>query len=280
MKFFSLFSPSLKPAWSFSTAHTLWRIIFSHNNFIVGEDRNTDEKLVSFVCLNATDGKVLWRDKTFSEKWWIGIEGVTNEHLYLHEFKKPDIPEHQGIIAVDLLTGTELWRNMHCTFLTATELFVYGFKDLFERRLYYKMNRQAGEIVEELQSLPEDIEPNLQMEKVDFQFPRTAEDTAGDIRDQLRGAAPDEDGNIKSMEFAETGKFLVVNVHMMLPGNKSGAMKNSLYIIDSSVKKKVYSDVLNESTPYPVPDSFFLDGQTVYYIKERKTLVSLSLANA
>jgi len=54
-------------------------------------------------------------------------------------------------------------------------------------------------------------------------------------------------------------------------------LKNTLSVIDTSTKKKVYFDVLNESTPYPVPDSFFVDGQRVYYIKERKTLVALDL---
>jgi len=278
MKLFSLFSSSLKPSWSYSVSHTLWRIVFSQNNLIIGEERNTDEKLTSFFCLDAKTGKFLWSNRTFNEKWWIGIEGVTNDCLYLHGFKKPDMPEHQGIIAVNIVTGTELWQNKQCTFLTVQEPFVYGFRDLFERRLYYKLNKQNGEIIEELESLPDDVEQNKQMEKITFQFPVGLEERNGELWNAFQRVALVHEENIKSVEFADAGKFLVFNIHLSLQDDETGTMKNLLYIIDKTAKKKVYFDVLNESTPYPAPDSFFLDGQTVYYIKERKTLVSLELS--
>lgn len=273
----SVLQYSVKPAWSFSVAHTLWRILFSRNNLIVGEERDTDKKVVSFFCVNAADGKVLWKDKTFNEKWWLGVEGVTNEHLYLHGFKKPDMPEHQGIIAVDLLTGKEVWRNAQYSFLSARYPFVFAFKDLFERRVYCKIHQQNGKIVEELSSPPEESEQNVEMERFDFQFPTTAYSNLNIVYQQLEEFTPNNIEDIKSVEYAECEKYFIANVHAAASAITSASMKNSLYIIDTSTKKKVYSDVLNESTPYPAPGSFFLDGRTVYYIKERKTLVALKL---
>ncbi|MFZ4619288.1 MAG: DUF4905 domain-containing protein [Bacteroidota bacterium] len=273
MEFLSLFSSKrLTPLWKFSVDHTLWRIMFSSNGVIIGEDRNTENKSVTFFSLDAGNGTVLWKNKTFDEQWWIGLCGITKERLYLHGFRKPDMPEQKGIIAVDPANGTILWKNNDCTFLAIKSPNVYGYKDLFERRVYYRLNELTGELIEEMNMLPEDVPENGQYEKTDFTFSRTA--------------APDDDSEIWSMlnkeqgfvsaDIITSGKYHVMNVYQKSADDERN-LKNTLYIIDTTTKKKVYSDVLNGSTAYAVPDSFFMDGQRVYYIKERKTFVALEL---
>ncbi len=281
MNLFSLFSSNkLKPAWQFSAANILWRVMFSENGLIVGEDRNTETKSVEFFCLNAVTGKPLWQNKTFDEQWWIGLDAITNERLYLHGFGKPSMPEHKNIIAAELQTGNVLWRNSECTFLAIQSPFVFGYKDLFERRVYYKMNDNTGEILEELALLPDGVEPNIQYEKTDFLFPQVLsqenEELWGLVRRGAMRVTHRNDTTFKSAEYVVTKKQMIINVYAQ-HSNPQNGLKNSLYIIDTSTKKKVYSDVLNESTPYAVPDSFFVDEQVVYYIKERKTLVALNL---
>ncbi|MEW5800245.1 MAG: DUF4905 domain-containing protein [Bacteroidota bacterium] len=274
MELFSFFSSRLKPFWNYSAAETLWRVIFSHNGYIVCEERNTEKKIVSFSCIEAATGTLLWKGRSFNEQWWIGIEGITNDRLYLHGFRKPDMPEHLGIIAVDLQSGNELWRSMQSSFLTDDDTFVYGFKDLFERRVFHKIDRSTGSFLEQLEALPQEIESNTQLEKTDFTFPSPWNTDDGGFINTL--SLLDIDRNkVQSAEFIHSGKYLVLNVYTDL--QSEGEMRNSLSVIDTTTEKKVYSDVINESTPYPVPDSFFMDGQTVYYIKERKTFVALNL---
>ncbi len=49
MNISSLFQQrQLKPSWSYTTSGVLWRLLFSETNFIVGEDRDTATKQVSF----------------------------------------------------------------------------------------------------------------------------------------------------------------------------------------------------------------------------------------
>ncbi len=274
MKLFSFFSSGLKPSWKYSAAETLWRVIFSYNGYIVCEERNTDKKIVSFTCIEAATGNMLWKGRSFNEQWWIGIEGITDDRLYLHGFRKPDMPEHLGIIAVDLQSGNELWRSMQSSFLTDDNTFVYGFKDLFERRVFHKIDRTTGDFIEQLETLPGEIESNVQLEKTDFTFPTVWN---SDDRGLINTLSLLDIGRseVKSAEFIRSGKYLVLNLYTDHHGD--GEMRNSLSIIDTTTQKKVYSDVLNESTPYPVPDSFFMDDPTVYYIKERKTFVALNL---
>lgn len=273
MELLSFFSGSkISPAWKFSAEHVMWRIMFSHHGVIIGEDRDTEQKTVSFFCLDVKNGAPLWKQKKLGEDWWIGLDAVTKERLYLHGFRKPDMPEHKNIIAVDLQSGAILWQNNECTFSALAPPYVYGFKDLFERRVYYVIDEQTGSIIEELQALPEGISPNVQYEKTDFTFP----EPTGDL-DGIPAEFFSKNGAFHSAEMCVAGGFSVLSIYTRLQPPLEG-LKNSLLIIDSSTKKKVYSDVLNESTPYPVPDSFFLDGDIVYYIKERKTFVAINLS--
>lgn len=274
MQLFTFFSSRLKPSWKYSAAETLWRVIFSHNGYVVCEERNTEKKNVSFSCIDAATGKVLWSGRTFDEQWWIGIEGITDDRLYLHGFKKPDMPEHLGIIAVDLKSGNEVWRSMQSSFLTDDRSFVYGFKDLFERRVFHKIDRSTGVFIEQIESLPVDIESNIQLEKTDFTFPSPWKSDDGIVSKAFSLLHIDRN-RVKSAEFIQSGKYLILNVYADL--DNAGEMRNSLSIIDTTIQKKVYSEVLNESTPYPVPDSFFMDGKAVYYIKERKIFVCVKL---
>ena len=276
MKLFSLFSKQLQPAWSFNASHTLWRVIFSDNGIIVADSRNTESKIAAFSCIDSRTGSVLWSDKTYDEQWWIGIEGIADGRLYLHGFRKPDMPEHQGITCIDLKSGSVLWKNNDRSFLTVHHSDVYGYRDLFERRLYYKINRNNGTVEEEMQSLPDDVEENRQLEKTNFTFPESLNKETAESWKLLLSSTALTDSQIAVAEFIPAEKFHVFAVYARNTAADEG-LKNTLYIVDTGGKKKVYSDVLNGSTPYPVPDSFFMDGNRVYYIKERKSLVAVDL---
>ncbi len=245
--------------------------MFSENGVIIGEERNIEEKTASFFSLDVSSGRVLWKDKSYGEKWWIGLDAVTDNRLYLHGFKKPDMPEHKNIIAVDLTSGDEIWRNSECSFLAIRNETLYGYKDLFERRVYYQLDHSTGSIIEELKELPAGIELNVQYEKTDFIFPRQL--TEHERQSNVDGISFE---GAMHTELLETDSHLLFNIYTR-HATAQNSLKNTFSIIDTSTKKKVYSDVLNESTQFPVPDSFFLDGSRVYYIRERKTLIALDL---
>ncbi|MDP1676841.1 MAG: DUF4905 domain-containing protein [Bacteroidota bacterium] len=282
MKILSLFSSKkIKPLWHHSSKNVLWRVMFSHNGKIIIEDRDTETKSASFSCLDSTTGKILWKEKVLGEQWWIGLDGITGTRLYLHGFKKPDMPENKNIIAVDVSSGEILWRNNESTFLAIDSPFIYGYKDLFERRVYYRINESDGKTIEELISLPEEIDPNSQHEKVDFILPQSLPKSEVELWNIVR-----REIECTTAEHALIGKYFLFNAYTPHSDPAKG-LKNIFYIIDSATKKKVYSDVMNEFTPYAVPDSFFIDKNnngednffgTLYYIKERKTLVTIQLS--
>src|SRR3989304_2231091 len=112
MKLFSLFKAGkIRPAWQYKTDGQLWRILFSESARIVGEDRNEEKKEVTFFCLDEMSGEVLWNRVRLKEHWWIGIETLYDGIVYLHEYVKPDLPQHHKIIALDLESGERPWRD-------------------------------------------------------------------------------------------------------------------------------------------------------------------------
>jgi hypothetical protein len=280
MKISKLFtSGSLAPAWHFTAAHTLWRLMFSHNGMIFGEDRDTEKKTATFFCIDAHNGKSRWQQKQFSDQWWIGLEGTVDKKLFLHGFKKPDMPEHKSIICVDAESGNELWRNDDCALFTCKGPYVFGYRDLFERRLYYKLRETDGMLIEELQTLPEDIDGSAPLEKNDFHFSQPYNDRDEQTGKIVLGLYKGKMEDIRSVEFIETAVYTVLNIHSVRSVTDRGVedLTNTLFIAETQSGKKLYSDILNESTPYPVPDSFFIDPPMLYYIKERKTLTAVNL---
>ena len=82
---------------------------------------------------------------------------------------------------------------------------------------------------------------------------------------------------IQSVEFARANGKLIYNIHSIQSTYSDGkvVLQNALSIIDEQSEKQIYFDILNSETPYPVPDSFFVDNNFLYYIKEKKTLIAV-----
>ncbi|HTR80670.1 MAG TPA: DUF4905 domain-containing protein [Bacteroidota bacterium] len=285
MNISSLFQQKqLKPAWSYDASGVLWRLLFSDTNFIVGEDRNTETKEVEFFCLNAVNGDLLWKGNSFGEAWWIGIEGVVHDKVFLHGFKKPDMPEHSKIVAVDLGTGRELWRDNHYAFLYATKERVMAFRDMFEKRLYYELDAATGEFMQELKEAPSDLyeRKNASHGRNDLRFPEPFDESSAEYPLIASFVTQVSKGETVrgSVEYVRMGGKLVMNFHSVRAhdnAKNNDDLQNTLVVIDESNGKRLYTDIVNSSTPTPAPDSFFVDDAVVYYIKEKHTLVALPL---
>lgn len=270
--------------WTYDTKGILWRLMISEMGFILGEDRNPEHKEAAFFCLNADNGDVLWEERRFEESWWIGVEAVVRDRVYMHGFKKPDSPQHYKIFAVDLGTGKELWRNEEYSFLYATPDKVVVFKEMFERRHLFELDAATGVRLGETNETSESILLH-RMEncgQTDFLFPEPLLETHeryNAVHPTIRQHCPLENlrGNI---EFACAFGKIIASFHTVIPGSVTAGreeLKNQLSIIDEFKQSVVFSEVLNASTPAAVPDSFFIDGSMLFCVKERRTLIAINL---
>ena len=116
----------LRPSWEFTTQGDIWRLHPASGGRLVGEERDAVRKAVSFFCLDLTAGKPMWAGRNFGEPWWTGIEAVHEETVIIHGFATPDLPEHRGVAAVDLVTGDLLWQDAAIAYWGATGDCVYA----------------------------------------------------------------------------------------------------------------------------------------------------------
>jgi hypothetical protein len=286
MKLFSLFKDGkIKPAWQFEALGQVWRILFSGSGRIVGEDRDEGKKEVTFFCLDEAKGEVLWKDVAFEERWWIGIETFYGGIVYLHEYIKPDLPQHKKIIALDLESGKLLWRNDELE-----PLFVAGGKFIavrssFEKRILYELNPATGEIERELLEGSEDFDTargRSDTSQRDFVFPEIFE-VGVEHEKELKGIIQchcDFRKLVGSIEYIHNAGLLFFNYHEQIgfSSTEQPVLNNVFKVINTNKNRVVHSEVLNEKASAPTPDSFFFKGAQLFYIKDERLLVAFRLS--
>ncbi|HEY6953584.1 MAG TPA: DUF4905 domain-containing protein [Bacteroidota bacterium] len=286
MNIISLFGrKSLKSAWTFAPSGTIWRLLASESGELIGECRDEEKKLVSFFALQGESGKVLWQNLVLDEKWWTGIEEISGGVILLHGFSSPDLPGHQGIIAVDLMTGERLWTSPDFTYWFVHENSVIAHRSLFEKRLFYELNLRSGAMVREFDPDSESMLLQLRGEsllrnKSSLEFPEAVDIHSIDLRTAkgLKKQLPlsDIQGTLEGLLVGTYGIF-DYHLHSAQSVTDTFMFDNHLKIIDLKTGTVIYFDVLSQGTKAPVPDSFFVKANVVFYIKDRKTLTAVRL---
>lgn len=285
MKLFDL--NKLKPSWVFNQNGNLWKFIFGGNDFIAGETRDLEKKLLYLFSLSIKDGRRHMSNFTFEEgNYWISIEGATSKILYLNRFEKPEIPYHKNIIALDILTGKKLWENEDYQYFFSTEEKLFGIKQKFDKTEISEINIFDGKTISvfseneypELLNLKRKSDEDLYNEQYDY--PRSLTKFPPDknilnlINHEINGSEGDTEYLIKN-------DYLIFNYYKKTGTDNKDIIRNYYQnifcIFDISKGKKIYSDILNKQSGYNVPDNFFCRNNFIYYLREKKDIVALKL---
>lgn len=260
---------------SFSHNRIIWRILLTDLNQIVIEERDINKKEVYFSCIDRETGKFHWKDKSYlNEKFWIGIEGTISKYLILHQFEKPDMPIHKKIINIDLSTGEILWVNDDLKFYDMDENYVYGFITSFDENEYFKLSIETGEIVsalgnrEQANTILETI-PEKDYSKYHFsQMIRNIEPS--NSVSKFINQFVNNSYYLNFCEYIDRPRFLIFNSYDKI---ESKSLINRLIVFDKIEEKPILIETINKSTPAPIPDSFFLYNDDLYFIKDKMELV-------
>ncbi|MFI5253663.1 MAG: DUF4905 domain-containing protein [Bacteroidota bacterium] len=273
---------TIKIGWQYIAQHSIWRIIISDEGYFVCEDRDKENKSVSFFCLEQATGKIMWKDLRFEEPWWIGIEACYKEYLFFHEFATPDMPDHKKIHAHNLRTGERLWRNTEERFLFAANDAVFTSKDLFERRIFRELDIATGEFrgevdVQRVNSVRDSLpEPVLQV-----QFPSILNPVLLQ-HEQMKASvahATSKTKYVALIEFLEHEGLHIIGYYdniSSIPDNPQ--LEQCLVVIDPSLQKIIYNDHITSGVMAPIPDTFFCSGSNIYLVKDKNILTALEIA--
>lgn len=269
---------TLSPTWRYTPAGIVWRLVPTASGKLIGEARDVQKKSTSFFCVNVRTGEVLWEGARFGEPWWLGIEAVHNDTLLLHKFATPDLPEHRAVIAVDVLTGEELWRNEEVTFerLGITSLRVVRAQPFGAQHV--RLDYRTGAPVESAERDVADRPHHDLLDETELPTPLydlTTDEPATVLFRHF--CSPAE--IVLPVDVVEREECVVYGYYERLaaPTDERVCMKNILLVVDSRSGEEVFRDVINAWCWIAAPESFFVSHDMLLYVRERTTLTAVAL---
>ncbi len=272
----------IKPTWHYKASGVIWRLVPTSSGKLIGESRNLEKKEASFFCLNRKTGEVLWEGATFGEQWWIDIEAVHEDTLLLHKFATPELPEHQSIIAVDVLAGTRLWQNDEVKLEAVTERALYASR-WTERgdRLILGLDYKTGKILESLDDLKSGLaitDPQLTGVQ-DPEMPEPVFDLATfnspaniSIREHCN-----PESLVGQVECIERPRHLIFSYYQPASPSSKESMNNILKILDRQKNTIIFSETICHNSLAAVPENFFVQDGMLFFVRERTELIAIGL---
>ena len=273
----------LKPSWKYRTEGTLWRLLPAAHGLLVGEDRDRASKTTSFFCLAETSGKPKWERIRFPEDWWIGLETVHRDVLFLHEYVRPDLPTHGKIIAVDLASGRMLWSNGELRFQFAQEDWVYACKDNYKSRQYFRLDLYTGMVLRD-DGVQTDYATRIRADTASHESDDAKYPQPTDVSIPERHSLPHSfvqtltSQRISAIELLEEPPYLIVGYYAARKTSLADTeLDQHLKVFDTVRGKLAYEDVMARSVKSPAPGLFFSRHGYLFYIKDNNTLVGVRL---
>ena len=277
----------IKPSWSFSQQGNLWRIFITSNDILIGETRNLEEKIVFFFSLNLENGEHYLKNYMFEDgNYWISIEGYNSGNIFLHRFENPNLPDHKGIIDIDIKTGEVKWENKNLLYFFNTETEIYGYKQQFESFKYFNIGFEDGLILNEVSEenhialfeLKQNSSDGLYLNNYyTDNFDSTQTDSSLTQIVNLEINNKDIQGEV---EYIRLDKYFIFNYHLKKINHKdlnNVYLENILCIYDVDNINKIYSDILDKNARFNVPDSYFVHKDYLIYVKEKKEIITIKL---
>ncbi len=276
---------SLSPSWTLETRthnEIIWRLLISPSGVLVGEERDIEAKTASLFAIDLLAGKTLWRHVTLDEPWWFASEKATEETLFLQTYRKPDLPEPKGIIAIDLKTGNVRWQQHEFSLFRIDRDKVFATRLGFSRRDYLSLDPRTGGIVEELG----DTAPALKQLNVSSTEPDTNTLNSNPLRSndpacEMFYAVVDPTDIRGPVEYLEFKDYNMYCYHARVRGGADAMLQNmltnELVVLGRKSGKVIFRETLHRETPFPLPDNFFVTHDTLIYVKEKRELVGVKL---
>lgn len=283
MPFFNLFRrQAFRPSWEYTTKGILWRLFPASGGMLVGEERDVEARTASFFCVELSGGRSLWKEQTYGEQWWTGIETVYRDTLLLHGYASPDMPEHRGITGVDISTGTLLWRNSEVACVATLQGTIRAERMSSGATILCELDRRTGAILRE--TGPDTSTGTVSVrgnDEVlnDVLFPVILpEGAAGqsDLSVLFRGANPSSSvtGPVECVELEDR---VIFGFHERDTASTQEAPKfrSVLAVVQRTQRAPLFRVAIDEAVSFPAPDVFLVVGGTLLYVRGRRTLTAI-----
>ncbi|MCX7797656.1 MAG: DUF4905 domain-containing protein [Melioribacter sp.] len=268
----------IKKYFNYDFQNQIWRILISDKDKLIIETRNPDTKEAFYNCFDIHNKNFLFTYLQFDEKYYIGIDAIYKEIIYLHKFPKPDLPYHKEIIAFDINSQKILWINKDLSFLFPYENRIYAFKQGFEERYFFALNYLTGELLEDLGNDYKTInflraESEKQKKYDHYLFPERYFYNNNNISQIIDKFINNLD-IIGHIEYGIYKNIIMLSYHTH---NRYNTLTNNFMVIDLDKNKNIITEKLNSNTKSFITDSFFMYKNFLILLKEKNGIIIYKL---
>lgn len=73
------------------------------------ELRDAEHREVWFALIDTDSLAVKWQRQVEGTDWWTSLTAFSDNHIYLHNYRNPEVPEPTDLLAVNVETGLLSW---------------------------------------------------------------------------------------------------------------------------------------------------------------------------
>ncbi|CAG4992897.1 hypothetical protein DYBT9275_01063 [Dyadobacter sp. CECT 9275] len=102
----------MQKLFSFRFSQNIWRILPhpdpARNEWAL-ELREISEKKVSFALIDLDKPAMIWQQEPEGTDWWTSLTSFSEGHIFLHNYRYPDIPEPTDLLCISVIDGHLSW---------------------------------------------------------------------------------------------------------------------------------------------------------------------------
>lgn len=102
---------------SFILKGVIWKIsVHNTKPLLILETRDAERRKTTFFAIDIEKQEIKWEKHQLQNSWWLGLEIIVGDKVFLHSYEDIQSPLHKGIMALDIITGKELWSNQELVY--------------------------------------------------------------------------------------------------------------------------------------------------------------------
>jgi hypothetical protein len=213
------------------------------------------------------------------------MEAAHKDRLILHRFAAPDMPGHKGVLALDLGTGRTAWTNPDIRFLFCHEESLFAAEDVADGVMIHELDYRTGgmkNVWHNHSDALDEARAGLPQRTSEEQlFPNSVDvhdHVAGTWNAMLHEYCPLENV-VGPIDVMKKEDLLIFSYHERDNDDQTGLMTQKLTIANLRRGQVVYTTILNKQVRNPVSDAFFVESEMLYFIRNKSTLVAVTLGH-
>lgn len=233
------------------------------------ELRDAEQREVSFAVIDPENFSVKWQRQVEGTDWWTSLTAFSDKHIYLHNYRYPEVPEPTDLLAVHVTTGFLSWilpnhllvRNAGAGLLEVATKQGDSFKHLH-------CNAATGELLPFNPDLPQPDDEIILTEPVRYiegnmYFERLAQF----ICDATSGHIP------VAIDYLEKRPYIIFSYYIY---EQDKTVQYLLIVTDQ--KQQVLHEKLSEEREGTGRSTMMLKASTLVYLKNSNEFSSLTLS--